>query len=127
VVFAVAAAIASGCGGGSSGSTTPSGCTQVDAPQPKEVSFEAPAQTVKKSEKLTAAVETSCGSFEIAPDTRPAPKTVNSFAFLAREGLYDGARLLQDRRRLRRLRRRPGRRRQRRPRPQRDRAQPWNL
>jgi peptidyl-prolyl cis-trans isomerase B (cyclophilin B) len=35
-------------------------------------------------------VKTSCGTFEIALDTADAPKTVNSFAFLAREGLYDG-------------------------------------
>jgi peptidyl-prolyl cis-trans isomerase B (cyclophilin B) len=35
-------------------------------------------------------VKTSCGTFEIALDTEQAPKVVNSFAFLAREGLYDG-------------------------------------
>ena len=34
-------------------------------------------------------VETSCGSFEIALDTERAPKTANSFAFLAEEGVYD--------------------------------------
>jgi cyclophilin family peptidyl-prolyl cis-trans isomerase len=31
-----------------------------------------------------------CGSFEIALDTGRAPKTTNSFAYLAREGFYDG-------------------------------------
>ena len=36
-----------------------------------------------------AAVETSCGTFEIALDTRGSPKTVSSFVHLAREGLYD--------------------------------------
>src|SRR5262249_3989126 len=40
--------------------------------------------------KLTAAVETSCGSFDIALDTKRAPKTVNSFVHLSEEGFYDG-------------------------------------
>jgi cyclophilin family peptidyl-prolyl cis-trans isomerase len=35
-------------------------------------------------------VRTSCGAFEIALDTKRAPQTVNSFAYLAREGFYDG-------------------------------------
>ncbi len=34
-------------------------------------------------------VETSCGTFEIALDTTRAPKTTNSFAYLAEEGFYD--------------------------------------
>jgi cyclophilin family peptidyl-prolyl cis-trans isomerase len=34
-------------------------------------------------------VETNCGTFEIALDTTRAPKTANSFAFLADEGFYD--------------------------------------
>ena len=87
------AALVAGCGGSgdsSSGSTTESGCAQVDAPEAKDVSFEAPAQTVKRGEALTATVKTSCGEFEIALDTKAAPKVANSFAFLAREGLYDG-------------------------------------
>ena len=44
---------------------------------------------MKKGEKLTAVVETSCGTFDIALDTKRAPKTANSFAFLAEEGFYD--------------------------------------
>lgn len=91
---AILAALASGCGGGSSDSTatstTASGCIEVEAPEPKDVSFEAPPQTVKAGEKLTAVVQTSCGSFEIALDTKRAPKTVNSFAYLADQGFYDG-------------------------------------
>jgi peptidyl-prolyl cis-trans isomerase B (cyclophilin B) len=34
-------------------------------------------------------VETSCGTFAIALDTKRAPKTVNSFVFLSEEGFYD--------------------------------------
>lgn len=93
-LLALVAALLAGCGGGSggssSGSTSASGCAQVDAPEAKDVSFEAPPQTVKRGEALTATVQTSCGSFSIALDTKQAPKVANSFAFLAREGLYDG-------------------------------------
>jgi len=80
--------IARNNGGGSSSTT--SGCTEVEPPQPKHVSFKAPKQTVKKGEEVTAAVETSCGTFDIDLASRQAPKTVNSFVFLAEEGFYDG-------------------------------------
>jgi peptidyl-prolyl cis-trans isomerase B (cyclophilin B) len=66
------------------------GCKQVEAPKPKNVSLGAPTQTVAKDDELTAVVETSCGSFEIALDATRAPKTVNSFVFLSEKGFYDG-------------------------------------
>jgi cyclophilin family peptidyl-prolyl cis-trans isomerase len=50
----------------------------------------APEQTVERGEKLTAAVDTNFGTFEIALDTKRAPKTTNSFSHLAEEGFYDG-------------------------------------
>ena len=65
------------------------GCKQVEAPEPKKVSFKAPKQVLKQGEEATAVVETSCGTFEIALDTKRAPKTANSFAYLAEEGFYD--------------------------------------
>jgi peptidyl-prolyl cis-trans isomerase B (cyclophilin B) len=61
----------------------------VKAPKPKQVSLKAPEETTEKGEKVTTVVETSCGTFEIALDTERAPKTANSFAFLAEEGFYD--------------------------------------
>ncbi|HEY1354827.1 MAG TPA: peptidylprolyl isomerase, partial [Solirubrobacterales bacterium] len=54
------------------------------------VAFKAPKQTVSRGEAVTAVVQTSCGTFDIALDTTRAPKTANSFAFLAEEGFYDG-------------------------------------
>jgi peptidyl-prolyl cis-trans isomerase B (cyclophilin B) len=87
------AAILFGCGGGSDDSTATTasaeGCKEVEAPTPKQVNLQAPKQTVKAGEKLTAVVQTSCGTFDIALDTTRAPKTVNSFAYLAEEGFYD--------------------------------------
>jgi peptidyl-prolyl cis-trans isomerase B (cyclophilin B) len=92
VAVGVVAAILISRAGGSSGSTTTAGaegCKQVEAPKPKHVSLPAPKQTVKPGEELTAVVQTSCGTFEIALDTKRAPKTSNSFAHLAEEGFYD--------------------------------------
>jgi cyclophilin family peptidyl-prolyl cis-trans isomerase len=90
VAVAIVAAILIGRSGGDSGSTGAAGCEEVEPPKPKNVSFKAPKQTVKGGEELTAVVETSCGTFEIALDSERAPKTVNSFVFLSEEGFYDG-------------------------------------
>ena len=79
----------SGGGGDSGGEASAAGCKKVATPAPKKVSFKAPKQTVKKGEKLTAAVKTSCGTFDIALDSKRAPKTVNSFVFLSEEGFYN--------------------------------------
>ncbi len=87
--------ISQGDGGDSSEETSAatatdtSGCETVEAPKPKTDSFKAPEQVLKQGEPATAVVKTSCGSFEIALDTERAPKTANSFAFLAEEGFYD--------------------------------------
>jgi len=93
VAAGVVAAILIGRSGGGDDSTTAAGadgCKQVEAPKAMKVGLEAPAQTVEPSEKLTAVVTTSCGTFDIALDAKRAPKTVNSFVFLSERGFYDG-------------------------------------
>jgi cyclophilin family peptidyl-prolyl cis-trans isomerase len=91
-VACVVVAIMVGCGGGegSAAQAEASGCKQVKALRPRRLAFKAPKQTVQPGEKLTAVVKTSCGSFDIALDTKQAPRTVNSFVFLANKGFYDG-------------------------------------
>jgi cyclophilin family peptidyl-prolyl cis-trans isomerase len=93
VAVGVVAAILISRGGDDSGDSTAAtgaeGCEQVEAPEPKQVSLKAPKQTLERGEEATAVVATSCGSFEIALDTERAPKTANSFAYLAEEGFYD--------------------------------------
>lgn len=94
VAVAVVAAILISRGGGSSdsssgGETSANGCEKVAAPKPKTVSFKAPQQVLKPGEKATVVVKTNCGTFAIALDTKRAPKTANSFAFLVEEGFYD--------------------------------------
>jgi peptidyl-prolyl cis-trans isomerase B (cyclophilin B) len=89
----VAAILISRSGGAAAGTTSAevgaNGCKKVEAPEPKDVQLKAPKQTVKPGEALTAVVQTSCGTFKIALDTKRAPKTTNSFAYLAEQGFYD--------------------------------------
>ncbi len=93
----VVAAILISRGGGDDGDDSASasapvaanGCKEVEAPKPKKVSLDAPEQTLQAGDEVTAVVVTSCGTFKIALDTEQAPKTANSFAYLAEEGFYD--------------------------------------
>ena len=108
VLFVLAALLAlvsalalSACGGSDDGTTSSSAetgaettseeisCEEVEAPAPKNVSFKAPKQVIEPDVMATATVKTNCGTFEIELDTKRAPKTANSFAFLAEEGFYD--------------------------------------
>ena len=54
------------------------------------LSFAVPEQ-LGLSGTATATIETSCGPIEIALDADTYRETVNSFAFLAREGYFDGS------------------------------------
>src|SRR6202012_4359958 len=65
------------------------GCTKVEQPEPRQEKLPKPQQTIKKGEKLTAVVETNCGTFDIALATREAPPSANAFAYLIEEGFYD--------------------------------------
>ena len=78
------------CGGSGSSTTAtlPSGCVQVAQPPPKHVKLMPPKASVSPGERLKAVVDTSCGSFEIALDSSQSPKTVSSFVYLVRKGVY---------------------------------------
>jgi cyclophilin family peptidyl-prolyl cis-trans isomerase len=96
IAIGVVAAVLISRGGGdsddsssTSAETGANGCKKVEAPEPKTVSFKKPKQVLKPGEAATVVMKTSCGTFEIALDTQRAPKTANSFAFLAEEGFYD--------------------------------------
>ena len=65
-------------------------CASVDEPAAKSVNFKRPERVLAPGEPATARVETSCGTFVIELDTKGSPKTANSFAYLAEQGLYDG-------------------------------------
>jgi peptidyl-prolyl cis-trans isomerase B (cyclophilin B) len=64
-------------------------CKEVEQPEPREESLPKPKMTTKKGEKVTAVVETNCGTFDIELATSEAPVVANNFAYLAEEGFYD--------------------------------------
>jgi len=49
-----------------------------------------PGMQVDPSKTYRAMIETNKGSIEVELSPQYAPKTVNNFVFLAREGFYDG-------------------------------------
>lgn len=93
-LFSVAALALAACGGdddGEGATTTAAGdpCEAAEAPPPKEVQLETPPSR-PSAERLTAVVDTSCGTFEVALDTKGNPKTAASFEYLAENGVFDG-------------------------------------
>jgi peptidyl-prolyl cis-trans isomerase B (cyclophilin B) len=89
---ALAGLLLAGCGGDGgdeteTGAQLPAGCSEVQLPAPKQVKLSRPASALRGP--ATATVETSCGNFTIALDVERAPRTASSFAYLAREGVYD--------------------------------------
>ena len=52
--------------------------------------YSAAEQVIDPGHRYTAVIETDRGDIEIALDPTRAPKSVNNFVFLAREGFYDG-------------------------------------
>ena len=49
-----------------------------------------PAHGIDANKKYSATFETSRGNIEVELFAKEAPKTVNNFVFLARDGFYDG-------------------------------------
>lgn len=52
--------------------------------------YSEPNQVIDSKRRYTATISTDKGDIEIALDPSRAPRTVNNFVFLAREGFYDG-------------------------------------
>jgi cyclophilin family peptidyl-prolyl cis-trans isomerase len=69
----------------------PAGCVSTVPPQSTKPTYKsAPPMTIDLTKTYVAHVTTSCGAFDITLDTKDAPKTANSFVFLAKKGFYDG-------------------------------------
>jgi peptidyl-prolyl cis-trans isomerase B (cyclophilin B) len=49
-----------------------------------------PAMEIDPSKSYTATISTNKGDIELDLHAKDAPKTVNNFVFLARQGFYDG-------------------------------------
>lgn len=91
LVLGIVLSISNGGSGSSTNAAVAAGCREIKtAPKPKTTSFKAAALTINPTKSYTAEVDTSCGSFTILLDAKEAPKSVNSFAFLADQKFYDG-------------------------------------
>ena len=69
----------------------PTECPQVDGSSPRTTKFDQePPLCIDVSHRYTATIDTSEGTMVVALDAIKAPRTVNSFVFLARYHYYDG-------------------------------------
>lgn len=69
----------------------PTACTTPGPGTKGKKSFAAPpCMTVDPSKTYVATIKTTLGTIVLDLDPRIAPKTVNSFVFLARQGFYNG-------------------------------------
>jgi cyclophilin family peptidyl-prolyl cis-trans isomerase len=90
---AAATLAVAGCGDDDDGTTAAAPdakCSPAEQPAAKSVNLRGPERVLVPGAPAKATVETSCGAFVIQLDTKSAPKTANSFAYLAKEGVYDG-------------------------------------
>lgn len=87
LVATMALPVLAGCGSSDSASAD----TAATAPQEGAKSWSSPpAQTIAVNASYTATLATSEGDITIALDPKAAPKTVNNFVFLSKQGFYDG-------------------------------------
>jgi cyclophilin family peptidyl-prolyl cis-trans isomerase len=69
----------------------PAGCVRTVPPKTTKPTYKsAPPMTIDPTKTYVAHFETTCGNFDVTLDAKDAPKTVNSFVFLAGNHFYDG-------------------------------------
>jgi cyclophilin family peptidyl-prolyl cis-trans isomerase len=64
-------------------------CSADHPPAARDLSFQAP-EDQGLTDPVAVTLTTSCGDFVVEIDPVLAPRTANSFVFLARKGFYDG-------------------------------------
>lgn len=87
LVATMALPVLAGCGSSDSASST---TAATAAGQGAKTWSAPPAQTIDAKATYTATLATSEGDITIALDPKAAPKTVNNFVFLSKQGFYDG-------------------------------------
>ncbi|MEU2037340.1 peptidylprolyl isomerase [Nocardia niwae] len=89
-VLAVGVTLVSSAAGVVSAAPAPTGCGAPAAGQPNGKQWTAePGMTIDANAGYTATLATNCGTVTIALDAARAPRTVNSFVFLAGEQYFD--------------------------------------
>ena len=86
--------LVAGCGGDDEASETTTtsestGCEEVDAPDSRQESNEAPTEPLDAGTSYTLVFETSCGSFTVKLDPGLAPNTTASLVALAERGYFE--------------------------------------
>ena len=71
------------------------GCTQpAGTPSPNGKTFPSPpAMTIDTNKIYVATMETSCGVVKFRMDPKTAPRSTNSFVYLARQGFFDNTKI----------------------------------
>jgi cyclophilin family peptidyl-prolyl cis-trans isomerase len=89
---ATASTAVAAAGGGTVTNADGATCSAAEPGTPADPqTYDAPPPlTIDESATYTATIATSCGDIVIRLDAKAAPRTVNNFVFLAREGFYDG-------------------------------------
>jgi len=91
IVGIAALPVLAGCGSSDSASTAADTTASAAAPASGGKTWAAaPAMSVDKNATYTAYMKTSKGDITIALDPKQAPKTVNNFVFLSKQGFYNG-------------------------------------
>jgi cyclophilin family peptidyl-prolyl cis-trans isomerase len=76
---------------GSNKKSEKNGCSTSVPHKGDQVSYDKPdLPTLDPSKTYIAAVETSCGTFNMTLDVKDSPKAAANFVFLAKKGWYDG-------------------------------------
>jgi cyclophilin family peptidyl-prolyl cis-trans isomerase len=89
---ATASTAVAAAGGGTVTNADGAICSAAEPSPPADPkTYDAPPPlAIDESTTYTATISTSCGDIVIRLDAKAAPRTVNNFVFLAREGFYDG-------------------------------------
>lgn len=83
----IAAPVLAGCGSSDPASSTAAADTAASGAKTWSAP---PKMSIDVNAAYTADLTTSEGDIQIALDPKKAPKTVNNFVFLAKQGFYDG-------------------------------------
>lgn len=79
-----------GCGGAEEPTIDANGCETAEQPAAKFIELPVPTSLLDPDVDQYVKFDTNCGDFTIKLDVKNNPRTASSFAFLTKEGVYNG-------------------------------------